>query len=269
MIHNAFSLDVPMSSNEPQDGHGEEIMSFRSKQMRAQAFQVEKPVQTDACANANESNACAVQNTIARDNQRSSQSQRVPSSNESCSQLKNFKDDEDDDEDVHNREPHSQHSKVPNWNEKIEFDENEKVLIRPKNGDLCPIGEDNWHKVDKVYKVDIVALVRKHYNQGKEARASQERYHTTGNKSFAMKRDEFVGNCRKLIAERTTDHSLAKDVEDEVFNELMYRSPYDEVKKHQRVIGFGMGVNYNDIFGVDGEIKKRVLHHTTILLRRY
>jgi len=28
-----------------------------------------------------------------------------------------------------------------------------------KNGDLCPIGESSWHKVDKVYKADIVALV--------------------------------------------------------------------------------------------------------------
>ena len=28
-----------------------------------------------------------------------------------------------------------------------------------ENGELCPIGEVNWHKVDKIHKADIIALV--------------------------------------------------------------------------------------------------------------
>ncbi|KAJ8429361.1 hypothetical protein Cgig2_021332 [Carnegiea gigantea] len=269
----------------------------------------------------------------------------MPLSNRCGGRRENFVDDEENDEDLHNEDQHSQHSKIPDWNDNIEFDENKKVQIKAKNGDLCPNGEFGWHKVDKVYKADIVGLVRQKFvlppneivdkkllrcvgkawrnhryqlkrdhkkpgktlqqvkdampghlklsNHGKEARASQDHYHTTGNKSFLMKRGElekengrkpgplefyiashnrkdgsykenlaskdFVETAETLIAERTTDSSSAKEVENEVFNELMYGSQSDQDKKHQRVVGYGMVVNYSKIFGVEGEIRKRGL----------
>ena len=60
-----------------------------------------------------------------------------------------------------------------------------------------------------------------------------------------------------MIAERTIDSASAKAVEDEVFHELLYRSQSEQDKKHQRIVGLGMGVTYNQVFGVDGEIRKR------------
>ncbi|KAJ8440399.1 hypothetical protein Cgig2_019388 [Carnegiea gigantea] len=74
------------------------------------------------------------------------------------------------------------------------------------------LARDQWIKLVNYW---FSKRCEKLSNQGKEARASQEHYHTTGNESFVMKRDEFQ-TAETLIAERTTDNSSAKDVEDEL-----------------------------------------------------
>lgn len=38
---------------------------------------------------------------------------------------------------------------------------------------------------------------------------------------------------------------------------FMYESQSDQHKKYQRIVGHGMGVTYNQVFGVDGKIRKR------------
>ncbi|KAJ8441931.1 hypothetical protein Cgig2_020076 [Carnegiea gigantea] len=218
------------------------------------------------------------------------------SSNETQRQSRCLEDDEeDDDDDLRNGETHSQHSQIPDWNETIEFDEQEKVQIRVKNGDLCPIGEKNWHKVDKVYKADIIALVRQKFvlppNEivnkklmrcvGKAWRNHRyllkKQYKVPGKTKQNVKdkvpdhviRDQWINlvnywffdecqdTAKALIAEHMTDGASAKDVEDEVFHELIYDSQSDQDKKYQRIVGYGMGVTYNQVFGVNGEIRKR------------
>ncbi|KAJ8443832.1 hypothetical protein Cgig2_010296 [Carnegiea gigantea] len=310
------------------------IMSFRSKRTRpvargnettrgtnAEHTILEENVQTNPIHGRN-----PTQFTTASNIPLSSQNQRLPnSSNETQRQSRCLEDDEEDADDLRNGETCSQHSQIPDWNDTIEFDEQEKVrgghvLVWlagdiAKNGDLCPIDEKNRHKVDKQkfvlppneivnkkvlrrvgkawrnhryllkkqYKVlgktrqDVKDKVPDHVikdqwinlqlsNQGREACASQDHYHTTGSKSFAMKRDEleketgrkfgllevyiashkrkdgsfkedsaskdFVDIVEALIAEHMTDSASAKDVEDEVFHELMYRSQSEQDKKY-------------------------------------
>ena len=114
-------------------------MSFRSKRTRAKArinettwgsnaeyTIVEENVQTNLVRRRN-----AAQFTTASNIPLSSQNQRLPkSSNETQWQSRCLEDDEEDDDDLHNEETHSQHSQIPDWNDTIEFDEQEKVQIR-------------------------------------------------------------------------------------------------------------------------------------------
>ncbi|XP_010690514.2 uncharacterized protein LOC104904039 isoform X1 [Beta vulgaris subsp. vulgaris] len=227
-----------------------------------------------------------------------------------------------------------------------------------KNGELCPIGEVNWHKVDKSCKANIINLIRdkfvlpnreeidksilKHVGKkwrahryelkvqykkpdstqekvastvprgvdpsqwirlvqywfsersqflsakGKEARALQSHLHTTGAKSFARMRDEFVKthgrepgalewfaqtHLRKdgtyvedsskefldaaaaMVAQRGSTSSPTKRIaiENQVFNELMY----SDDERCYRPIGYGFGANRNKLFGVGEELRKR------------
>ena len=114
-------------------------MSFRSKRTRAEARTnkttwgsnaehtiVEENVQSNPVCGRN-----ATQFTAASNVPLSSQNQRLPnSSNETQRQSRCLEDDEEDDDDLHNEETHSQHSQIPDWNDTIEFDEQEKVQIR-------------------------------------------------------------------------------------------------------------------------------------------
>ncbi|KAJ8437958.1 hypothetical protein Cgig2_033691 [Carnegiea gigantea] len=325
-------------------------MSFRSKRTRAEARTnettwgstaehtiVEENVQTNPVHGRNTAQFTAASNIPL--------SSLPNSSNETQRQSRCL----EDDDDLRNGETHSQHSQIPDWNNTIEFNEQEKVQIRDKDGNsklrggtilpshvwslllgdrivvpfndfyqplrkeghqkfVLPPNEIVNKKLLRRYKVprktkqDVKDKVLDHVirdkwiklqlsNQGKEAHASQDHCHTTRNKSFAMKRDEleketgrkpgplefyiashkrkdgsfkkdsalkdFVDTAEALIAERMTDGASAKDVEDEVFHELMYRSQSDQDKKYQRIVGHGMGVTYNQVFGVDGEIRKR------------
>ena len=60
----------------------------------------------------------------------SSQSDRLPSLKGSGGQPGYFEDDANNDDDLHNGDQHSQHSKVPDWNNKIKPHRSEKVLIK-------------------------------------------------------------------------------------------------------------------------------------------
>ncbi|KAJ8423231.1 hypothetical protein Cgig2_011806 [Carnegiea gigantea] len=296
-------------------------MSFRSKRTRAEARTnettwgsnaehtiVEENVQTNPIHSIN-----AVQFTATSNIPLSSQNQKLSnSSNETQRQSRCLEDDEEDDDDLRNGETHSQHSQIPNWNDTIEFDEQEKVQMKEKDGnsklrggtilpshvwslplgdhivvpfndfyqslrkgghvlvwflgditkndDLCPIGEKNWHKVDEVYKADIIALVREK-ETGRKPGPLEFYIASHNRKDGSFKEDsaskDFVDTAEALIAERMTDGASAKDIEDEVFHELMYGSQSDQDKKYQRILGHGMGVTYNQVFGVDGEIRKR------------
>lgn len=235
------------------------------------------------------------------------------------------------------------------------------VLVRflgdvAKNGELCPIGEENWFKVDKSFKADIITLVREKFvlpareeinksvlqhvstkwriyrhrlkaqykkpdktqeqvasivpkgvipsqwvklveywfsdrsqylsAKGKEARATQVHSHTTGSKSFAMKRDEFekvhgrepgpvewfdqthkrkdgtyvektskefLDTAAAMIAQRGAPSSSSQRIaiENQVFNELMYS------EDDRRPLGYGFGVDRNKVFGIGAELRKR------------
>ena len=70
---------------------------------------------------------------------------------------------------------------------------------------------------------------------------------------------KFQETVKTLIIEHTTDTSSIEEEENEVFNKLMCGSQSDQDKNHQCVVGHGMGVNYSEIFGVEGEIRKRGL----------
>ncbi|KAJ8444135.1 hypothetical protein Cgig2_029910 [Carnegiea gigantea] len=128
---------------------------------------------------------------------------------------------------------------------------------------FCPIGGISWHELNKTYKANIIEMskfkyladkgfdkcvlkhVAKHFKQcyfkpeektkedmrditlaeiGRDARASQTHYHTTGSTSYAETRADFNEASAK-VQERLLDSSSSKtqvEIENEVFNELMY-----------------------------------------------
>lgn len=64
--------------------------------------------------------------------------------------------------------------------------------------------------------------------------ASHKRKDGSFKEDFASK--GFVDIAEAWIAERMTDGASAKDVEDEVFHELMYESQSDQDKKYQQMV---------------------------------
>ncbi|KAL2905456.1 Eukaryotic translation initiation factor 3 subunit C, partial [Bienertia sinuspersici] len=126
-------------------------------------------------------------------------------------------------------------------------------------------------------------LFEKYADNGREARAMLSHLHTNGSTSFANSRDEFEmehgrepggyeffdrthktkdgvypenTNTQELIdmAKSKIDASVASsssskpriEVEDEVFNELMY----DKDNSNQKPVGYGFGVKRSDVMGV-------------------
>ncbi|KAL2896127.1 hypothetical protein RDABS01_037911, partial [Bienertia sinuspersici] len=124
---------------------------------------------------------------------------------------------------------------------------------------------------------------KKYADNGREARAMLSHLHTNGSTSFANSRDEFEmehgrepggyeffdrthktkdgvypenTNTQELIdmAKSKIDASVASsssskpriEVEDEVFNELMY----DKDNSNQKPVGYGFGVKRSDVMGV-------------------
>ncbi|KAJ8444131.1 LOW QUALITY PROTEIN: hypothetical protein Cgig2_029906 [Carnegiea gigantea] len=156
---------------------------------------------------------------------------------------------------------------------------------------FCPIGGISWHELNKTYKANIIEMskfkyladkgfdkcVLKHHGLkkgyfkpeektkedmhditlaeiGRDARASQTHYHTTGSTSYAETRVDFNEASAK-VQERLLDSSPLKtqvEIENEVFNELMY-----EEENPKRSIGFGFNVDRSDGFGVNSVLRKR------------
>ncbi|KAJ8443705.1 hypothetical protein Cgig2_032328 [Carnegiea gigantea] len=157
MIHDAFGLYTPMSSSEPL---GRQRENVQTNLVRGRGL---------------------AQFTTISNIPLSLQNQRLRNSLiKTQQQSRRLEDDEEDDDDLRDGETQSQHSQIPEWNDTIESDEQEKVQIRG-------------------------------YSRGFD--------------------------CKAMI-----DSALAKDVEDE---------------KYQRIVGHGVGGTYNQVFGVDREIRKR------------
>ncbi|KAJ8429104.1 hypothetical protein Cgig2_023646 [Carnegiea gigantea] len=173
-------------------------MSFHSKRTRAEAHRnettwgtnaehtiVEENVQTNPIRGRSQAQCTAASNIPL-----SSQNQRLPnSSNETQRQSRCLEDDEEEDDDL---QLLRRVGKA--WR-------NHRYLLKKQ------------YKVPGKTKQDVKD--KQLSNQGREARASQDHYHTTGNKSFAMKRDE-LDTAESSIAERMTDGASAKDIEDEI-----------------------------------------------------
>ncbi|KAJ8426231.1 hypothetical protein Cgig2_009675 [Carnegiea gigantea] len=132
MIHDTCGFYVSMPSSDPRDRHGDVhdngvhdgdvhnvgennkdgklVKALNTLEPNAYVTVDRHTIVGDSVDTIPRRDASSVQVTINRtstDNQRSSQSDRMPSSNGSGGQLGNFEDDEDDDEDLHNRDQHS------------------------------------------------------------------------------------------------------------------------------------------------------------------
>ena len=55
----------------------------------------------------------------------------------------------------------------------------------------------------------------------------------------------YLETTKALIVKRITNGSLAKAVENEVFNDIVYGSPCDQDRKYHCVADYGMVVNYS------------------------
>ncbi|KAL2893166.1 Glycine dehydrogenase, partial [Bienertia sinuspersici] len=94
---------------------------------------------------------------------------------------------------------------------------------------------------------------KKYADNGREARAMLSHLHTNGSTSFANSRDEFEmehgrepGYEKSKIDASVASSSSSKpriEVDDEVFNELMY----DKDNSNQKPVGYGFGVKRSDV----------------------
>ncbi|KAL2905441.1 Pantothenate synthetase, partial [Bienertia sinuspersici] len=98
-----------------------------------------------------------------------------------------------------------------------------------KKDELCPIGVVNWRNVNKQVQADIVELIR------------VSLYSSTG---------KFLIPDGKTYNDAMLKHV---EVEDEVFNELMY----DKDNSNQKPVVYGFGVRPSDVMGVHALLRKK------------
>ncbi|KAL2902377.1 Fanconi anemia group C protein [Bienertia sinuspersici] len=96
---------------------------------------------------------------------------------------------------------------------------------------------------------------KKYADSGREAQAMLSHLHTNGSTSFANSRDEFDMAKSKIDASVASSSSSKPqiEVEDEVFNELMY----DKDNSNQKQVGYGFGVKLSDVMGVHALLRKK------------
>ncbi|KAF2290481.1 hypothetical protein GH714_013588 [Hevea brasiliensis] len=114
--------------------------------------------------------------------------------------------------------------------------------------DLCPIDYFEWRKVSNTTKSNHLLIMEGKFHfpsnhkterseRGKVARSHQRTPHTTGSKSYARSKDEYLG-FRKVECFRKFNNVT---IENEVYDELMGIDKYGCVK------GYGLGVKAKEV----------------------
>ncbi|KAL2943358.1 Ubiquitin-conjugating enzyme E2 L5, partial [Bienertia sinuspersici] len=141
-----------------------------------------------------------------------------------------------------------------------------------KKAELCPIGVVNWRNVNKQVQADIVELIRKYADNGREARAMLSHLHTNGSTSFANSRDEFeMEHGREPGGYEFFDRT--HKTKDGVYPEITNTQELNDMVKSKIVasvassssskpriekpIGYGFGVKRSDVIGVHALLRKK------------